>query len=64
MNEHDKALHEFEKHINKLQRWFVILPLTLPSFDYSEINLALAKLDQLKKETELAILNDYKNSDV
>ena len=62
MTEHDKALHQLDKYFEHLARWYLTLPLTLPAFPYSEINFAITKLEQLRKETERAILSDYKES--
>ena len=62
MSEHDKALHQLEKYFESLSRWYLTLPLILPDFPYSDINFAITKLEQLKKETERAILKDYKDN--
>ena len=59
-NNHDKAILDLAEQVDKFERWLVILPLSLPTFDYTDINMALSKLTQIKEELEIAILNDYK----
>jgi hypothetical protein len=57
---HDKALHQVQTRFNTLIRWYSSLQLLVPDIPYSRHNFILIKMDNLKKEIENLIIDDYK----
>jgi hypothetical protein len=59
--QYDEAINKLESKINEVIRFYLTLPLLLPSFDYSDIHFIVTKLELLKKEALTLILKNFQN---